>query len=87
MRGQSETLGRIGGKEYGKEFVQCYICDMTFLCRQTYWMAKSAYISLCLVGGFSSFNITLSSKQFVMCRKMLVAACYTIQYLVGDSST
>lgn len=50
-------------------------------------MAKSAYISLCLVGGFSSFNITLSSKQFVMCRKMLVAACYTIQYLVGDGST
>lgn len=45
-------------------------------------MAESSYICLCLVGVFFFFfRITLSSKHFLLCRK-LVTACYTIQHLV-----
>lgn len=47
-------------------------------------MAESSYICLCLVGlflFFYFFSITLSSKHFVLCRR-LVTAFYAIQHLV-----
>lgn len=46
-------------------------------------MAESSYIHLCFVGllGIFFFSITLSSKCFVLCRR-LVTAFYAIEHLV-----
>lgn len=46
-------------------------------------MAESSYIRLCFVGLLVCFffSITLSSKHFVLCRR-LVTAFYAIQHLV-----